>query len=65
MTIKARSIPKFCQDQGISVATFYRNKERMPRIVKIGHQSRILDRDEEEWAENLKRENLDNKVNKK
>ncbi len=37
----------------------------MPRIVKIGHQSRILDRDEEEWAENLKRENLDNKVNKK
>lgn len=56
MPTQAKSIKQFCADKSISVATFYRNAGRMPRVVKIGHQSRILDSDERSWERQIQLE---------
>ena len=47
---QAESIKQFCTYAKISVATFYRNRNDMPRITKIGSQSRILPEDRDEWT---------------
>lgn len=56
MSTRAKSIKQFCSDNQISVATFYRNKGRMPRVVKVGCQSRILDSDESVWEKQIQQE---------
>lgn len=45
------SVEQFCKRHGISEATFYRRRDRMPRAIKIGGQIRILDTDEMAWIE--------------
>jgi len=47
---RAVSIKEFCADVKISVATFYRHRDKMPRVIKIGVQSRILKEDLDEWT---------------
>ncbi len=54
MTLEqAKSVQTFCKDYGISVATYYRRSDKMPRSVLIGCQRRILQKDEEEWLSKL------------
>lgn len=45
------SVERFCKRHGISLATFYRRRDRMPRAIKIGGQLRILDTDETAWIQ--------------
>jgi len=56
MKTQARTIPDFCRSIGIGVTTFYRHKKSMPRVVKIGHQSRILESGEIEWRQRIQSE---------
>ena len=44
-------VDQFCKRHDISLATFYRRRDKMPRAIKIGGQLRILDIDEQAWIE--------------
>lgn len=44
-------VDQFCKRHNISLATFYRRRDSMPRAIKIGGQLRILDVDEAAWIE--------------
>jgi hypothetical protein len=46
---KAKSVKAFCDAYGISVASFYRNIDEMPRSILVGKQRRILWEDEYQW----------------
>ena len=54
MTQRAKSISDFCKELGISVATFYRRLDQMPKAVRIGGVRRILPEDEDAWRQDLR-----------
>lgn len=49
----AYTIPEFCDRYNISVATYYRNRDTMPRSVSVGKHPRILIEDIHEWKKHL------------
>lgn len=50
----SKSILEFCTNNNISISTFYRHQDSMPRTVYIGKQRRILAEDETQWINNLR-----------
>lgn len=45
------TIQGFCDRWNIDKSTFYRRRDRMPRVIKVGGKLRILDSDEREWID--------------
>lgn len=48
------NVTNWCRKTGISLATFYRHEDSMPRTIKIGRSRLITLRAEREWEDRMR-----------